>query len=200
MSKMMHFELSGRVAKEMEAVAVVSSEDIDLWEFKWNLKIKGGVGYAARRLRVREGRREVYLHRVVMERMVGRRLKGWEIVDHVNGHGLDCSRGNLRVCGKGENGCNVGKRKGEWSSKYKGVYRAKNGTWMVKCVRGKSIHRFGPFYDEGEAAYVYNMMATMLHGEFAWKNDIQGLWSEGFDTVFAEAEKTGYLPGFVALT
>lgn len=179
------FDLSGKLAESMEAVAVVSTEDMDLWGEKWNLKVKGGVGYASRRLKVREGRKEVYLHRVVMERMLGRELEEGEVVDHVNGHGLDCTRGNLRVCDKSENGCNYGKKgrssREGWSSRYKGVYRFGRWRervyavgWMVKCrKRGRAVVK-GPFKTEEEAALVYNELAREMHGEFAWQNVVDG--------------------------
>src|SRR5690554_2450719 len=70
---------------------------------------------------VRTKPRKERLHRVIMRRMKGRKLKRGELVDHINGNKLDNTRDNLRLANHSQNQANRGPSK---NRKYKGVYRA----------------------------------------------------------------------------
>jgi hypothetical protein len=62
------------------------------------------------------------------------------------------------------------KRKGRYTSKYKGVSRTKSGRWAAHiCVNGRSIY-IGTYEYEHEAALAYNLTALELFGEMAFQN------------------------------
>jgi hypothetical protein len=114
----------------------------------------------------------VYAHRVVAERMIGRKLHKAERVDHINGNGTDNRRENLRVVTHSQNLANrPGWRKS--SSKYKGVtFYKRDEKWQAKiCPRGKTIH-LGYFEDEVDAARAYNAAAQIHFGASAMLNEV----------------------------
>lgn len=64
------------------------------------------------------------------------------------------------------------KRKGRYTSKYKGVSRTKSGRWAAHiCVNGRSIY-IGTYEYEHEAALAYNLTALELFGERAFLNEV----------------------------
>jgi len=104
--------------------------------------------------------------------------KGME-VDHKDGDGLNCTRGNMRVCTSSQNKANKIKQSNGITSQYKGVnwFRydplryAKVGRWRMEiCFEGKRISKY--FDTEIEAAKAYNKYALELFGEFALLNDV----------------------------
>lgn len=58
------------------------------------------------------------------------------------------------------------------ASKYKGVYKTRQGNWQVKIFCNKKQIVIGTFEDELEAAHAYNVAAKKHHGEFACLNQI----------------------------
>lgn len=148
-------------------VTTVSNEDVDLLEAYGWYALKDGNHYYAYANVVEPKRTTVKLHRLVAARVlgdiVGRRI------DHVNRDGLDNRRENLRVAGQGENLVNAGKRKGEHSSKYKGVYFHKpSGRWLVQ-IRLPNVQNkkhLGYFDTQEEAAVAFDRAAMERYGEF----------------------------------
>jgi len=51
-----------------------------------------------RHIQVMINRRRVYMHRLIVERILGKRLPREAVVHHVNGNGLDNRNCNLVVC------------------------------------------------------------------------------------------------------
>lgn len=91
-------------------VAIVSDEDYEyLSQWKWcaSLESRGTKWYAIRRARKEElaagSSRKIRMHRVVMERCLGRPLTTEEVVDHVNHESLDNQRPNLEAIDQDEN-------------------------------------------------------------------------------------------------
>ena len=116
------------------------------------------------------GRKNVirhWMHRVIMERIVGRPLDRAEVVDHINGNGLDNRRSNLRLATVGQNNFNVGLRSSNTSG-YKGVsWRPEKRKWYVEIrAYGKRV-RLGYFNSAEEGYEAYCEAAKKLHGEFA---------------------------------
>lgn len=149
---------------------LVSDQDLDL------LFLVNGVYFTNPEsttpyVRLRDGK-SVYAHRVIAERMIGRKLLRTERVDHINGNGTDNRRENLRIASHAQNLAN---RDG-WrnsSSKYKGVtFYKRDQKWQAKIApHGKSIH-LGYFEDEMEAAKAYNAAALQHFGAFARLNEV----------------------------
>jgi len=75
---------------------IVDLEDADLAQLKWQINMGR---YAMRRPRIPGSRTErlvVLMHRVILERHLGRPIQEGMVVDHINGDGLDNRRANLR--------------------------------------------------------------------------------------------------------
>jgi hypothetical protein len=117
-------------------------------------------------------KKTTYAHRVIAERMIGRKLLGAERVDHINGNGTDNRRENLRVVTHAQNLMNrPGWRKS--SSKYKGVtFYKRDQKWQAKiCPSGKTMH-LGYFDQELDAAKAYNAAAMQHFGKYAVLNEV----------------------------
>lgn len=103
----------------------------------------------------------VYLHRFIMQADSGQE------VDHVNGEGLDNSRGNLRIASKSQNCTN---RRYASRSGYRGVHAMPHGQkWRaVITVSGERIQGT-PRPDKESAARDYDALAVEHFGAFALK-------------------------------
>ena len=143
-------------------VALVDADEYaHLSAFKWCAwESRPGVFYAARK----EGRKTVYMHRVVCWAL------GGEDVDHANGDGLDNRRVNLRTCTRSQNMMNRGPTR-DATSILKGVcWDSYYGLWAAQITRGGRNHVLGRFEKEGDAACAYDGAARRMHGEFALVN------------------------------
>ena len=154
-------------------IATVSPIDADLLEFKW---LSTSDKYAMRFVRTRPNQtkqKHIIMHRVILERMMGRTLSKDEIVDHINGDKLDNTRENLRLANKSQNNSNRGKSNNNTSG-YKGVYWHKAGQkWGASIgVNNKNKH-LGLFESIEKAVHAYNEAAIKYHGEFAQLNEIE---------------------------
>lgn len=146
----------GRITK-------VSVEDYVILE-RHNWQISDS-GYAKRTA----GRKNIRMHRVVLERKLRRRLRPSEQVDHINGNRLDNRRQNLRLATNQQNGWNARAKTG--TSRYRGVhFSARLNAWVVRItLDGQSLH-LGVRREEDEAAYLYDQFALALYGDFARLN------------------------------
>ena len=143
---------------------VVSTEDEDLKAFKW------GVASSLYHGRCHRGR-VLYVHRIVMERILRRPMRRGECVDHINGNPTDNRRSNIRLANKKFNAANSMKQRNT-TSKFKGVYeqRRKPGTFTAQVTHmGTKIH-LGVFVSEKQAALAYDEAARKCHGDFARVN------------------------------
>lgn len=112
----------------------------------------------------RKTRKVILLHRLLLD------AQSHEEVDHRDGDGLNCTRGNLRRATRQEN-CRNQRRNKANTSGYKGVTWDKNRSrWQasIKCD-GHCIH-LGRFTDPVSAAHAYDAKARELSGEFARLN------------------------------
>lgn len=103
-------------------------------------------------------------------------LTGWQMVDHINGDGLDNRRSNLREATSAQNNANAQMNYNNTAG-YKGVSRVKRSPNWRACIRisGKTRH-LGMFPTAEDAARAYDAAARIVHGEFARLNflaDIQ---------------------------
>lgn len=95
-----------------------------------------------------------------------------DIVDHIDGNGLNNQKSNLRICTHREN-----LRNSKLSSKnttgFKGVYYHKPTNKFMAYIRlNYKLHYLGLYKTSEEAAKARNLKAKELHGEFAYLNKV----------------------------
>lgn len=115
----------------------------------------------------------VYLHRIIMEKELGRKLNKDEKVDHINENGLDNRVSNLRVCTHAENCANRRKyRLKNPSSPYKGItkYEGRKKPWNVRIMINYKTKSFGYYQCPIVAAKVYDKNAKEIFGRYANTN------------------------------
>jgi len=146
-------------------VATVDEKNADLARLLWYCH----KGYAARHTPGNHGKLE-FLHRVVYERELGRKLEPGEQVDHIDRNTFDDRIENLRLATNAQNNRNRSKRKG-CSSEYKGVcWHKATKKWQVQIRVDWKLIPLGYFTDEMDAASAYDEAAMKYFGEFASLN------------------------------
>jgi hypothetical protein len=138
----------------------VSPEDSDLLNFDWSYRN----GYAARGL--------IFIHRVILERILNRSLDKGELVDHRDQNPLNNTRTNLRLASATQNQQN---RKANRNNKsgYKGVsFYKTRGLWRASISINGKPKTLGYFDTPELAAEAYNVEALKHFGEFAKLNVI----------------------------
>jgi len=142
---------------------IVDAIDGDLAQLKWCITTKEWP-YARRAIRAEGKQRIVFMHRLVLERTLGRSLSIDERPDHINGNIHDNRRSNLRAVSDLHNHWNI-KRSARNTSGVKGVYFS-NGHWRANIsVNGKRFH-LGYYETIDDAAKAYEKASIELHGEF----------------------------------
>ena len=148
-------------------VAVIDDIDADLAEFKWCVQAHHSGDFYAVRNAAHPKRMKVLLHRVILERVIGRPLTKTELTDHVSGDKLDNRRTNLRIATNAQNLRNRGKQRNNTTG-FKGVaWHRTSEKWTAQIVvNGKKMH-LGYFTTPEAAHAAYCIAARELHGEFA---------------------------------
>lgn len=147
--------------------ATVDSIDGFLGERNWKIRLHDGRSYAARNIQVNKKAQVEYLHRVIMARKLGRPLVKGELVDHINGNGLDNRRENLRLATTSQNNQNSRLPRTNTSG-YKGVYwEKKRAKWHAQITINNICIFLGRFEDKEIAYQAYCEAAIKYHGEFA---------------------------------
>lgn len=118
-------------------------------------------GYVQRSERIGGKRQPIYLHRLIANARRG------EIVDHINGNGLDNRRENLRIATAQLN--SVNRRSYTPSSGYRGVV-ARGNRWQASISIKRRFKSLGYFGDAESAARAYDAAAIAEFGEFAVLN------------------------------
>lgn len=149
-------------------VAVVDLEDADLAQFKWCVAKSKDIRYAHRSLnRVGKQRRDIRMHRLILERVIGRELNADEYPDHINGDGLDNRRSNLRVASRQQNARNR-RLRADNRSGLKGVsFDKKTKRWKAQINNDRKQIVLGYFDAPEQAHAAYCEAAKKYHGEFA---------------------------------
>lgn len=148
-------------------VAIVSAVDHDFL-MQWNWSYSKTNGYALRYHREVNRRRPVFMHRVVMERMLGGPIPEGYVVDHRDHNRLNAQRKNLRLITKSEN---------QWwkrvpknsTTGYKGVTFHESRYEAHIRAHGKRFY-LGRFDTAQDAAFMYDAVSAVLHGEFSYPN------------------------------
>jgi hypothetical protein len=144
--------------------ALVDSADYEaIAAFKWQAEVKHGKVYARRNEWIGDGKfRSHFMHRAIAGAAAG------QVVDHINGDGLDNRRANIRVCDRFGNARNSAKKKISRHT-YKGV-KAVGARFGARIYTLGRYYWLGTFPTEIEAARVYDDAARRLHGAFARLN------------------------------
>jgi hypothetical protein len=140
-------------------VGLVDDADFE-WvsQFKWCVHRASHTNYVKRKAR---SIGQVMLHRLIAGAASG------ELVDHINGNGLDNRRCNLRIVNYQQNAMNRA-RKQNARSQFKGV-KFDRGHWRaVIKVDGTYIRR--RCTSEEDAARLYDELAIQHFGAFARTN------------------------------
>lgn len=140
----------------------VSSQDADLAAYRWaTFRSRGGGNYVKGYI---DGSPHL-LHRLIMERMIGRALVSGEHVDHINRDSLDNRRENLRLANSQQNHFNM-KRFSNNRSGFKGV-RKDGKRWSARIKVNYQDIRLGVFDTPEQAHQAYCEAAKKYAGEFA---------------------------------
>lgn len=146
---------------------MVDVENADLSHFKWHVNTCGKNSYAVSRI----SGKLVSMHRLIMARSLGHELSSNEIVDHINGNGLDNRLFNLRIVDYHRNACNRYINAGIKSSKYKGVsFNKCADKWVAYIQSNGKKHYLGSFEEEEDAAKAYDNASIAMHGKHGYLN------------------------------
>lgn len=127
-------------------ISLVDDEDFEfIVQFKWRTNDVAGKYYGVREIWNGGDRYSEHLHRVILERKLGRKLRRSEITDHKNGDGLDNRRKNLRIANHSQNGMNKAIRSDNTSG-YRGIHFSKERQkFEVYLNKNGKRYRFGRF-------------------------------------------------------
>lgn len=149
-------------------ITYISDEDADLAENAWHVD---HYGYIKRNGKRSPGTRgpKLFMHRIVLSRVLGRELLSSEFVDHIDRNPLNNTRENLRLATAQQNNINRSKQSNNTSG-YKGVFKhVKGGYFAAIGYNGKRKY-LGYFKNPIDAAIAYNKAATKYYGNFAVLN------------------------------
>ena len=147
----------------------IDAIDADILKYSWRLStvVEHYTVYAST-IFFRDGKRIIaQMHRMILERAIGRPLTKKELVDHIDGNGLNNCRSNLRIATSSQNMQNSKKSKANTSG-FKGVsYHRRAQKWCAAIsVNGKNKY-LGLFESPEKAHEAYCEAAKKYFGEFA---------------------------------
>lgn len=154
----------------------IDLEDADLADYSW-YSTKGYFNRVSSRSHPTHPNKVIYLHVLILERVLGRQVTSGEIADHIDWDKANNRRHNIRLANKSENATNSAGHT-DRKSFYKGVTRAVN-TCRVQLNYSVTISETG-FKSEIEAAKRYDELAAQYHGKYAAFNFPED-WIYDFD-------------------
>lgn len=141
-------------------VAILDANDVPLVSgWNWSALVKKTTVYAVRKLGSR-GEAAVYMHRAILPVAAG------QLVDHIDGNGLNNRRENLRSASHVQN-CRNQRRCTRNTSGFKGVtWCARRRKWRAQIAADGKRHDLGFFPSPEEAHAAYAEASARLHGCF----------------------------------
>lgn len=158
--------------------AIVDPIDADLASMKWQSSFPKNAHTtvyargAVYDINAYRHQRHIQMHRLILERMLGRSLISHELCDHINGDGLDNRRCNLRVA---TNQQNQGNKKYQINntSGYKGVHWCRfSRKWHAQITISNVRTNLGYYDSIRDAIVAYNAASLSHFGEFAYQNPL----------------------------
>jgi hypothetical protein len=149
-----------------EYTCIVDDCDADLLQEQWHTAVneRAYTVYVLRTIHFPKEQKE-RIHRVIMERVLGRKLERHDHVDHWDRNGLNNQRSNLRLATHGQNMANRRVQKNNLLG-VKGVYKIGDRYKATIKINGKLKH-LGTF-DTAEIAHAAFLAAAKERsGEFA---------------------------------
>lgn len=168
----MHMEIS--LSKGYKATVDDGSKY--LLNFKWHIlprgsKLRPAIYAVHSQYRPGKNPKLIYMHRMIIEHHIHRKLLKSEEIDHINHDSLDNRITNLRIATHQQNAFNRQRNNKKTSSKYGRVtWDKQNLKWRARLViNGKRIC-IGRFVNEEDAARAIDQAAIQYHGEYACLN------------------------------
>jgi hypothetical protein len=144
---------------------IISEQDVEFVDSRsWFAQGRPGFMYVATTTKENGKYKIKYLHRLLFN-LTDRKV----FIDHINHNTLDNTRQNLRLSNNRLNQVNRYK-KPNCASKYIGVSKTKNNTWVARIRHNKKRIDIGIFKTEEAAALAYNEMSLKINGDHAVLN------------------------------
>lgn len=145
--------------------ALIDKEDIALVsQYRWYAHRGTRTWYARTDVGGRKTKRRIYMHRLILD------AHGTAQADHRNGNGLDNRRCNLRLASALQNCVN---RPANFNSvsPFKGVsFDRSRNKWIAQITIHGRHFNLGRLDDEFSAAARYDVIASLVHGDFFRSN------------------------------
>jgi hypothetical protein len=126
-------------------IAVVDTCDDDLADLFWSALVKSNTVYG-KRVISQKPYKGTYLHRTVLERILGRPLEKGEVVDHLDGDGLNNRRSNLRAVTSQQNTRNKRVNRNSKSGLKGAAWNTHTGKWAA-TIKAEGRRIFLGYYD-----------------------------------------------------
>lgn len=153
-------------------VAFIDEIDSDLANLKWGVTAdKTKKKYAVRLSSRSTGQKTIRMHRLILERMIGRALEKYEVTDHIDSNPMNNTRSNLRIATYRQNGQNAKVRR-DSETKMKGVQIHQCGRYYASIKANGERKHLGYYDSLEDAGIAYNHAAKEFFGEYAQFNDI----------------------------
>ena len=158
--------------QELQDRIKVSPIDSDLMEFGWAVyrsshKDSPNELYYATRVVVVDKKATRYrLHRIVMERILGRKLSRNELVDHIDCDGLNNTRENLRIASHGQNIGRMRLRRNNKSGNIGVHWNQSHGGWVASIHSQNRTIVIGVYKEKIQAIIAYDAVLSLVRGKW----------------------------------
>ena len=142
--------------------AIIDADDIDrVSGDNWQASLHGANCYAGRSQWTGAGYIKIKMHRVILGAPDGL------FVDHIDGNGLNNSRGNLRLATNAQNCWNQRLASNNKTGKRGVFFNARRNCWQASIRHNGKLHWLGRHSSLEKASEAYDEAAVALFGPFA---------------------------------